>query len=145
MDTFLVAAPPAAVWALFQDIPLLSRCMPGAQDVVEAGQDAYRGKIVARVGAVKAAFEGLAMIVEREPNERLVATVQAQDRALASSVTATLTAMLAPAGAGTQVTYEVDLIIRGRLIQVGNTAVQQTAKRMTAEFAACLQASLTAP
>jgi carbon monoxide dehydrogenase subunit G len=42
-----------------------------------------------------------------------------------------------------QVDYDIDVAMRGRLAQIGFTAMQQTAKRLTAEFVKCLQAALT--
>jgi carbon monoxide dehydrogenase subunit G len=96
-----------------------------------------------KVGAVRAAFTGQATITEREPPERLAASFKADDRALASSVTGTFTVQLTAVEAGTQVDYDIDVAMRGRLAQIGFTAVQQTAKRLTAEFVKCLQAELT--
>jgi carbon monoxide dehydrogenase subunit G len=141
--TFTVAAHIDTVWALIQDMRQVSSCMPGAENVEEVEPDVYRGALRSRVGAVSAAFEGTARIDERDAPTRMVASIQAEDRRLASSVTATFVCQLTLLEAGTRIDYEVDMAIRGRLAQVGYAAVQQTARRMTAQFAECLQGVLT--
>lgn len=138
-----VEAPVERVWAFIQDTPRVSACMPGAENVEEVEPDVYRGALKSRVGAVSAAFEGQVRIEERDAPQRMVASVKADDRRLASSVTATFVCRLTSLDAGTQIDYEIDMAIRGRLAQVGYAAVQQTARRMTAEFAQCLQETLS--
>jgi carbon monoxide dehydrogenase subunit G len=142
-DGFTVEAPPDTVWAFIHDIPRVSACVPGASDVAETETDVYEGKLKAKVGAVRAAFTGKATITERVAPEHLSASFKADDRALASSVTGTFTVRLTAVEAGTQVDYDIDVAMRGRLAQIGFTAVQQTAKRLTVEFVKCLQATLT--
>jgi len=142
-DNFLVSAPVDSVWAFFQDMPQVSRCMPGAEGVEEVEPDKYRGKLKAKVGAIRASFSGEVIIVERLAPDLLRASIKAEDRALASFVTGSFTCRLSPAEDGTQVEYDLDVAVRGRLATVGFAAVQQVAKRMTAEFARCLQATLS--
>ncbi|MFQ5611080.1 MAG: CoxG family protein [Anaerolineae bacterium] len=142
-NNFTVEAPPEAVWAFLLDIPRVSACVPGAEGVEEIEPDVFRGKLTSRVGAVRAAFAGQVTVVERVAPERLVASFQAEDRALASSVGGTFTSRLTPVEGGTQLDYEVDVALRGRLAQIGFAAVQQTARSMTARFARCLQEALS--
>lgn len=141
--TLTVDAPLETVWAFLQDTPRVSACMPGAENVEEVEPDVYRGKLKARVGAVAAAFDGQVRITERVASERMVASIKADDRSLASSVTATFVCQLKSVEAGTQIDYEVDMAIRGRLAQVGFAAVQAVARNMTAQFAECLQEALS--
>jgi carbon monoxide dehydrogenase subunit G len=142
-DTFVIEAPVEQVWTFLLDIPRVSGCVPGAEGVEEAEPNVYRGKLKARVGAVKAAFEGQAIIEEQVAPEKLSASFKAQDRALASAVTGTFTAQLRPVEAGTQLDYEMDVAIRGRLGTIGFTVVQQTAKKMSVEFINCISDALT--
>lgn len=143
-DKFTVNVPVETVWSFLHDIPRVSSCMPGAEEVEEVESDVYSGKLKARVGAVRAAFDGQVMIDERVAPERLVASIKAEERSLASYVDATFTSHLTPVEAGTQIDYEIDVTLRGRLAQMGYAPVRQAVKKMTAEFATCLQESLTA-
>jgi carbon monoxide dehydrogenase subunit G len=44
--------------------------------------------------------------------------------------------------AGTQLDYEMEAAIRGRLGSIGSTVVQQTAKKMSVEFIDCVAGAL---
>ena len=141
-DSFEIEAPAEAVWAFLLDIPRVSTCVPGAEGVEEVEPDIFRGKLKTRVGAVKAAFEGQTTIEERIAPKKLSASFKAQDRVLASLVTGTFTARLTPIEAGTQLDYEIEIAMRGRLAIIGFTVVQQTAKKMATAFITCLTENL---
>jgi carbon monoxide dehydrogenase subunit G len=97
-----------------------------------------------KIGPVGAAFAGQVTVIERTSMERLVAEVSGQDKGSASLVKATFTGQLSATETGTHLDYEMDIALRGRLAQFGLTVVQGTAKKMTAEFAKCLTATLAA-
>jgi carbon monoxide dehydrogenase subunit G len=141
-DSFEIEAPIEAVWAFLLDIPRVSTCVPGAEAVAEVEADRYRGKLKARVGAVKAAFAGEAKIEEKVPPKKLAASFKAQDRALASIVTGSFVARLTSIENGTQLDYEMEIAMRGRLGTIGFTVVQQTAKKMSAAFIECVAGAL---
>ena len=143
-DSFLIEAPVEAVWALLQDVHGISACVPGVEKVEEVAPDTYNGVLKIKIGPISAAFAGQVTIIERTPSERLVAEVAGQDKGSASLVKATFTGQLSAAETGTQLDYEMDIALRGRLAQFGLTVVQGTAKKMTAEFAKCLTATLAA-
>jgi carbon monoxide dehydrogenase subunit G len=142
-DSFVVFAPVENVWAFFQDMPRVSACMPGAEGVEEIEPGRYRGRLKAKVGAIRAAFSGEVTMVEQTAPNLLRASIKAEDRTLASLVTGSFTCWLSPAGHGTQIDYELDVAVRGRLATIGFAAVQQVAKRLTMAFAECLQATLS--
>jgi carbon monoxide dehydrogenase subunit G len=54
-DSFTVQAPVEVVWALFEDVPRISGCMPGVDAVKQTAPDAYQGTL-SRVGPISAAF-----------------------------------------------------------------------------------------
>lgn len=138
-DSLTIAAPIDAVWAVLDDVPRVSGCVPGVDGVTESGPDTYRGALKVKVGPIIASFEGTVRFTGRVPRERLVAEVEGQDKSSASLVKATFTGMLSAVEAGTRIDYEVDVALRGRLAQFGVTVVQATARKMTAQFARCLE------
>lgn len=141
-DGFVVNAPLETVWAFLHDIPRLSACVPGVEEVEEIEPDKYQGRLKVKVGPLTAVFGGTVTIVERIAPELLVAQVEGEDRSSASFVKATFSGRLTPVETGTQLDYEMDLALRGRLAQFGLTVVQGTAKKMTAEFVKRLQEAL---
>lgn len=141
-DSFIIEAPVEAVWALLEDIQRLAGCVPGIENVEEIGPDTYNGALKIKIGPIAAAFAGQVTITERIPLERLVAEVNGQDKSSASLVRATFTGQLNRVDASTQLQYEMDIALRGKLAQFGLTVVQGTAKKMTAEFARCITTKL---
>ncbi len=143
-DSFVVEAPLEAVWALLQDVNRLSGCVAGVEKVEEVGPDSYSGILKIKIGPISAAFAGQVTITARMPPEQMTAEISGKDSASASLVKSTFTGRLSPVETGTRLDYEMDIALRGRLAQFGLTVVQATAKKMTANFARCLTATLAA-
>jgi carbon monoxide dehydrogenase subunit G len=141
-DSFIIEAPVEAVWAFLEDVQRIAACVPGIENVEEVGLDTYNGALRIKIGPIGAAFAGQVTITERTPMERLVAEVAGKDGVSASLVKATFMGRLSPMQTSTQLDYEMDIALRGRLAQFGLTVVQATAKKMTAEFARCVTARL---
>lgn len=54
---FTVEQPVDALWALFEDLPRVARCIPGVS-VESAGTDRFTGRAAIRFGPIGAAFDG---------------------------------------------------------------------------------------
>jgi carbon monoxide dehydrogenase subunit G len=141
-DSFTVDAPIEEVWDFFQDIPRLSACIPGIEEVEEIEPDVFRGVMKVKVGPLSARFSGQVKVLERVAPERLVALVEGEDSSSASSAKATFTGVLIEEGNGTRLEYETDVSMRGRLAQFGFAVIRGTAKKMTGIFANNLQEAL---
>jgi carbon monoxide dehydrogenase subunit G len=142
-DSLTVTADRERVWAFLMDVERLAQCVPGVESVEEVGDSTYLGKLKVKVGPIMAAFNGKATITETDPSTRLVALIEGDDKSSGSTVKATFVSMLSPTdGDGTRIDYEMDVNLRGRLAQFGLTVVKGTAKKMTAQFGRCVQATL---
>lgn len=141
-DSFIIAAPQEKVWELMFDIPRLSECVPGIESVEVVDDKTYRGKLVVKVGPIKSQFSGIVSLTDVEPPQKIVGTVEGDDKASASSVRASFTGTLATVEAGTEAAFVIDVNLRGRLAQFGGPVINATAKKMTAEFAKNLRAQL---
>lgn len=141
-DSFTIAAPQEKVWELFFDIPRLSQCVPGIESVEAVGDKTYRGKLVVKVGPIKSQFSGLVTLTEVEPPQRIVGTLEGDDKASASSVKASFSGTLTSVEAGTETAFVMDVNLRGRLAQFGGPVINATAKKLTAEFVRNLRAQL---
>ena len=56
--TFPLAAPPAAAWALLQDIRAVAECMPGARITEQIDATHYKGQVSVKLGPAAAQFAG---------------------------------------------------------------------------------------
>jgi hypothetical protein len=142
VDSFTVGAPVEQVWAFLFDLDRMSRCVPRVETIAQLDDRTYRGVIRVKVGAIAATFSGTATLTEVEPPQRMAATLQAEDKTVASLVLGAFASTLVPVDGGTEVRYQMDVSLRGRLAQFGTAVVQATTRRMTAEFTQKLRAGL---
>ena len=70
-EVITVRSDPESVWALFQDVPGLSLCLPGAELTEDKGDGAYAGKVVVKLGPMTATFEGEATASYRDRRKTL--------------------------------------------------------------------------
>jgi carbon monoxide dehydrogenase subunit G len=143
-DSFTVTAPAETVWALLMDVQRMAECVPGLESIEAVDATTYRGRLKIKLGVISASFTGTVRLTETDPPRRMAALVEADDRSTGSQVRATFSAALAPVEAGTRVDYTMQVNLRGRLAQFGLAVVGPTAKRVTAEFVACLQRKIDA-
>ena len=141
-DSFVINAPQDKVWEFLFDIPKLSECVPGIEDVEVVDDKTYKGKLVVKVGPIKSSFNGAVILKEIDAPNRIAGTVEGEDKSSASSVMATFTGTLKTVDGGTEAAFEVEANLRGRLAQFGGPVITATAKKLTIEFAKNLRAQL---
>lgn len=144
-ERFIISAPIQQVWDFFLDIPRVSQCVPGVQQVDQVADQTFSGSLGVKVGPIKANFSGQATLLELEPPHRLTARAEGKDKTTASMVSATFTATLAEIDPNqTRVEYEIDVAIRGRLGQFGQGVIRETSRQLTQVFVNCVQEQLAA-
>lgn len=142
-DRFTIGAPVEDTWHFLLDIPRVSQCIPGAQDIEQVDDETYKGALVVKVGPIGANFSGQVQLVDLDPPHSMKATARGKDRATSSMASIDFSAALAPLDGGeTEVTFHVDVSIRGRLGQFGQGVMRETARQLTQVFAECVQARL---
>ena len=141
-DSFVINAPQEKVWEFLFDIPKLSECVPGIEDVEVVDDRTYRGKLIVKVGPIKSSFNGAVILKEVDAPNRIAGTVEGEDKSSASSVMASFTGTLKTVEGGTEAAFEVEANLRGRLAQFGGPVITATAKKLTAEFAKNLRERL---
>ena len=143
---FTVQAPIQELWDFLIDIERMSSCVPGAENVRQVGDNQFEGTLKVKVGPIQPSFVGTAHLLETEAPHRLVAKGEAKDQRSSSMASATFTANLRAIDATTtEVTSEVDVNIRGALGRFGQGVMREVSKRLTAEFAKCVEARLSEP
>jgi len=133
--SFTVRAPLEQVWDFLLEVERMGPCVPGVESIERIDHTTYRGKLKIKIGPIAAAFNGIATLIEIDPPRRVVASLEGDDRSIASAVKATFASTLSPVDGGTEVAYQMDVNLRGRLAQFGTAVITATAKKITAEFA----------
>lgn len=143
-ESFVIAERPETLWAFFEQVDEVARCVPGVDSVEQIDADNHNVRLTQAVGPMTATFDMKMRITERVPNELMTFTAIGRAvRGAAGNVRSTNTVRLAPADGGTQVLVEADVALGGMLGSVGSKVVAKQAGKVTAAFADALQQRLT--
>lgn len=145
-NDFEVTHPVDTVWAFFNDIPQVAKCLPGTELTADLGNDTYQGRVAIRMGPVRMQFTGTAQIKERDAAaRRIVVDASGADEAGRGQAAMLLTATLAatPRG-GTRVNASLDLQLSGAAAQFGRGMVSDVTAVLLRDFGTNLQARVDA-
>ncbi|MEM8578052.1 MAG: carbon monoxide dehydrogenase subunit G [Pseudomonadota bacterium] len=139
--TRTIAAPPSDVYAALLDADVLKACVPGATEVAGSPEDGFEATVVQKVGPVKATFKGAVTLSGMTPNEALTITGEGKGGA-AGFAKGGADVRLAPAEEGTELSYDVEAKVGGKLAQLGSRIIDGFAKKMADQFFDNLAAAL---
>ena len=143
---FTIAAPVERVWQAFFDIPTMVRWVPGVMAARQIDESHYEITLEQRVAFLTARFDARVELQQVRPPEFVGFVVEGKDGRIASSVKVQTTISLREAAPGrTDVAYQNDMSVFGRLGTIGFTVIKRKAQEIEAEFARRANAALTAP
>jgi len=142
-----VPAPPERVWAFMMDIPAVSRCVPGLDNVARIDDQTYSGVMSVRVGPIAVKLDGRVLLAERDEAARHARMdLQAADKRVNGAVNAKMNMNLEPAsdGSATDVAIKTDANVMGKLGEFGQSVIRKKADQIMQEFARNLSSAVTA-
>ena len=126
---------PLAVWNTVLDMEQFVACFPGVDNVVMVDDHTFEGGMKAQVGPVSGDFSFRAQIVDAEAPVRLRAEVAGEDSLTKSVMTADIEMALSALEDGaTQLAYQSEVRIKGRLGIVGDMIIRATGAQVIEEF-----------
>jgi carbon monoxide dehydrogenase subunit G len=143
-DTRQIAVPPSQVYAALLDPEMLKTCVPGAQEVTGSVEDGYEAIVVQKVGPVKATFKGSVTISDLVPNVSLKIDGSGKGGAAGFAKGGAEVRLLEKDG-GTELSYDVEAKVGGKLAQLGSRIIDGFAKKMADQFFENLQTTLEGP
>ena len=143
-DTRQIAVPPAQVYAALLDPEMLKSCVPGAQEVTGSVEDGFTATVVQKVGPVKATFKGEVTISDLVPDTSLKIDGSGKGGAAGFAKGGAEVRLLAKDG-GTELSYDVEAKVGGKLAQLGSRIIDGFAKKMADQFFQNLQSTLEGP
>ena len=142
--TRTIAATPVDVYAALLDPEELKACVPGATEVTGSPEDGFEATVVQKVGPVKATFKGQVtlsdMVAETSLNIAGEGTGGAAGFAKGGAAVS-----LAAVDGGTELTYDVEAKVGGKLAQLGSRIIDGFAKKMADQFFDNLATALEGP
>jgi uncharacterized protein len=142
-----VPAPPERVWEFMMDIPAVSRCVPGLDNVARIDDQTYSGVMSVRVGPIAVKLDGRVLLAERDEAARLARMdLQAADKRVNGAVNAKMRLELASAADGSQTDLAIhtDANVMGKLGEFGQSVIRKKADQILQDFAKNLSAAVTA-
>ncbi len=134
-QSFNVSQPLELVWDLFQDVPRVARCMPGAELSEDKGGGVYAGRLGIKLGPFNASFDGEASVTPRHEDFSGHVEGRGVDKRGGSRSKLVMDYRLEPADEGTRVTIDADLQLSGPVAQFGRTSiVNETAAILIGQF-----------
>ena len=128
-DTRQIAVPPAQVYAALLDPEMLKSCVPGAQEVTGSVEDGFTATVVQKVGPVKATFKGEVTISDLVPDTSLKIDGSGKGGAAGFAKGGAEVHLLAKDG-GTELSYDVEAKVGGKLAQLGSRIIDGFAKKL---------------
>jgi uncharacterized protein len=130
----LIARPIEKVWEFLWDIEKLSKCIPGCQAVKTLKErEKYELTVKDSVGPITVQLEFLADVKKLEPLKRIEIAMQGKDFK-AGGVRQTMALALVSKDNETQMDFETDVNVFGRLGTLGYPFVKKKAEAVIKEF-----------
>jgi carbon monoxide dehydrogenase subunit G len=138
-----IAAPLDHVWAGFLDPAVLSKAIPGCEELVAIGPDEYKAVMKVGVGPVKGTFEGKVKLSNQEPPHRYRMAVEGSGSP--GFVRGEAVIELAEAEGGTRVSCSGDVQVGGLIASVGQRLLGGVSRMMLDQFFGRMNELLAAP
>ncbi len=130
---YRIAASRERVWEALNDPEILKASIPGCNELQAVGDDSFTATVTAKVGPVKAKFQGQVTLSDLDPPNGY--TIQGEGKGgPAGFAKGGAKVRLEEDGDGTLLRYEVEANVGGKLAQIGSRLIDGTAKKLSGEF-----------
>jgi carbon monoxide dehydrogenase subunit G len=145
-NEFTVAASPDDTYALMTDVERVAPCIPGASITGRRDDGAYDALVTMKMGPISLTYKGVIEIIEQDDAARTaVMRAKATEAKGQGTAQATLTMDIDDAGGGsTTVKVGSDILVTGRVAQMGRGIMTDVAGKMIGEMAKAMEATLVA-
>jgi uncharacterized protein len=132
-DTCVLPARAEAVWAALNDPAVLSAALPGCKSLVMIDERHFESTIQVRVGPIAATFRGEVELADLEP-PRAYTIIGRGNAGAVGFATMTARVVLEDQGDTTQLRYDADVEVGGKLMSVGARLIQSVAAKNVESF-----------
>src|SRR6476469_5423451 len=141
---YQLPVPRETVWEKLNDAETLKACLPGCESLDKLSDTEFQAVAVTKIGPVKAKFKGKVRLSDLDPPNGYRISGEG-DGGIAGFAKGGATVALAEKDGGTQLTYNVEAQIGGKLAQIGQRLVNGAAKKIADDFFQKFAATVAAP
>jgi carbon monoxide dehydrogenase subunit G len=128
-----IAAPRAKVWAALQDPGILKNAIPGCTEIARTSDTEMTAVIAARIGMVRATFNAILTFADVKAPGSMTVTASGIAGSIGSA-NGTADVVVKEVNGDTVVRYTVRGGVSGKLQQVGDRLIDQTAREVAEQF-----------
>ena len=132
------------VWVALNDPAVLKASIPGCQALEKTSDSEMTATVQAKVGPVKATFNGHVTLSNIDPPNGYTITGEGKG-GVAGFAKGGADVKLTPDGEGTLLAYRVNAQVGGKLAQIGGRLIDATAKQMADQFFTAFAANVVGP
>ncbi|MEO8837683.1 MAG: carbon monoxide dehydrogenase subunit G [Herbaspirillum sp.] len=140
----VIEAPRQIVWDALNDPAILSRCIPGCEELTKISDSETHARVLLKVGPVRARFSGKIFMTDLDVPSKCTLKFEGMG-GVAGFAKGKSDVTLSDEGTGTKLCYSTQAAVGGRLGQVGGRLIDSSAKKMADEFFAALDDALATP
>jgi hypothetical protein len=131
--TKVIAADVDSVWAHLNNPETLKACIPGCEELTGSPEEGFSAVVKQKVGPVKATFKGEVTLSNVTPGKSYTITGEGKGGVAGFAKGGADVALMAVDG-GTELTYDVQAKVGGKLAQLGSRIIGGFARKMADQF-----------
>ena len=120
------------VWKALNDPNILKRCIPGCETFVKDGSNIFNATATNQIGPMNATFSGIVTLSKIKENESY--TLSGEGQSSVGFANGSANVKLIEENGITTLTYEVDIVVGGKIAQLGSRLINGVAKKMSDYF-----------
>ncbi len=121
------------VWKQLNDPVVLQECIPGCKEFTGSVDEGFQAVVTQKIGPVKATFRSTISLSDIDPGNSYTIIGEGKGGA-AGFARGSVRIALNDVPDGTELTYDADAKIGGKLAQLGSRLVRGVAKKLSAQF-----------
>lgn len=143
-DVKIIKASPETVWSALLDPEVLKLCVPGCQSMTGSVETGFEATVKQKIGPVSATFTGMVTLSDIDPGRGVTISGEGKGGA-AGFAKGGAKVRLAPVAEGTELSYEVEAHVGGKIAQLGSRLIDAFASKMADEFFTRFQDAVEGP
>ena len=140
----VIAADRATVWAHLNDADTLRASIPGCQELTGSPEEGFAAVVKQKIGPVSATFKGSVTLSDIVEGESYRISGEGSG-GVAGFARGAAQVRLADVEEGTELTYEVEAHVGGKIAQLGARLIHGVARKMADQFFDKFQAHVEKP
>jgi uncharacterized protein len=136
-----VPAPRQAVFARLSDARFFASCVDGVQDLTEIDATHYSATFATKIAYLRFTFKVTVAMTKVSPPKEIEVTVEGTPLGVVGRLTATARIELSERGGTTDIRYQIDAVLAGKLGSMGEPVLRAKAKEMEKQFSGRLTAA----